>query len=402
MLDFPGLGDIVDSTPSKIIMLVADGLGGAPHPETSRSELESASTPNLDALARESSGGRTVPVLPGIAPGSGPGHLALFGYDPLKYFIGRGVLEALGIDADLKNGDVAARGNFCTIDENGLLTDRRAGRIPSTESFPLVERILGGIQVPGMRLEALPVQDYRFVLIARGEGLSDKLTETDPQRTAAAPLVVTALEPGAQKTADAVNDFVSQARELLSNQPKANMVLLRGFSRLPGFPSMGDAYKLNPAAIAAYPMYRGLSKIVGMRVLSAPKTFEEEIDTLHRHYSDHDFFYLHYKYADAAGEDGNFDAKVRTLEELDTFIPRILELEPDVLIVAGDHATPAIMAAHGWQPVPVLLRSKLTKGDGVASFSERACAAGTLGTFQAQHLMLLALSHAGKLNKYGP
>ncbi|MBI2170503.1 MAG: 2,3-bisphosphoglycerate-independent phosphoglycerate mutase [Chloroflexi bacterium] len=401
MIDFPDLADIVDSTPSKIVMLVADGLGGAPHPDTGKSELETAHIPNLNRLAKESAGGRTVPVLPGIAPGSGPGHLALFGYDPLKYFIGRGVLEALGIDVDLRKGSVAARGNFCTIDGSGLLTDRRAGRIPSDEARPLAE-LLNTITVPGAELEVLHVEGYRFVLVLRGQGLSEKLSETDPQRTGAAPMPVTALAPEARRTADAVNQFIAQVRELLSTQKRANMVLLRGFSQLPSFPAFGKAYKLNPAAIAAYPMYRGLAKIVGMRVIPGLHSFDEEVEALHRHYQEHDFFYLHYKYADAAGEDGDFAAKVKTLEELDAFIPRILELNPDVLIVAGDHATPSIMAAHGWQPVPVLLRSRLTKGEGTPAFNERACAAGSLGTFEAKYLMLLALSHAGKLQKYGP
>ena len=401
MIDFPDLADIVDSTPSKIVMLVVDGLGGAPHPDTGKSELETAHIPNLNRLAKESAGGRTVPVLPGIAPGSGPGHLALFGYDPLKYFIGRGVLEALGIDVPLKKGEIAARGNFASIGKDGLLTDRRAGRIPSNEARPLAE-MLNTIKVAGVDLEVRHVEGYRFVLVLRGQGLSDKLTETDPQRTGAPPLPVNALAPEAKKTADAVNQFVAQAREVLSTQKRANMVLLRGFSEIPSFPNFGKAYKLNPAAIAAYPMYRGIAQVVGMEVIPGCHNFQEEVETLHQRWKEHDFFYIHYKYADAAGEDGNFAAKVKTLEELDAFIPRILELNPDVLVVAGDHATPSIMAAHGWQPVPVLVRSKLTKGEGTAAFNERACAAGSLGTFEAKHLMLLALAHAGKLIKYGP
>ena len=401
MIDFPALADMVDSTPSKIIMLVVDGLGGAPHPDTGLSELETAALPNLDRLAKESSGGMTIPVLPGVAPGSGPSHLALFGYNPLKYFIGRGVLEALGIDAPLGNGDVAARGNFCTVDSRGLLTDRRAGRIPSGESFPLVE-ILDTIEVPGVQLSVLPVKDYRFVLIMKGAGLSDDVSETDPQRIGVEPLEVEALAASGEKTASAANAFIRQAREQLAEQPRANMVLLRGFSQLPSFPSMGESYRLNPAAIAAYPMYRGLARVVGMKVRQTGQSFEDELTALSEHYESHDFFYLHYKPADAAGEDGDFEAKVRTLEDLDACIPRILDLNPDVLVVAGDHSTPAVLAAHSWHPVPVLIRSRQTLGDGVDAFNERACARGSLGTFQAEYLMLQALSHAGKLAKYGP
>ena len=401
MIDLPGLSDLCVTTPSKIILLVVDGLGGAPHPETGRSELEVARLPNLDRLARESACGRTVPVLPGIAPGSGPGHLALFGYDPLKYFIGRGVLESLGIDAPIRDGDVAARGNFCTVGADGLLVDRRAGRIPTEESSPLCQ-LLDTIEVPGIETTVLPVQDYRFVLLMRGDAVNDQLTETDPQRTEAAPLPVEALAPEANKTAEAVNLFVRRAAELLHGRERANMVLLRGFSKLPQLPPMGKAYSLSPAAIAAYPMYRGLAHVLGMEVIATGKTFDDELDTLAKHYQEHDFFFIHYKPADAAGEDGNFDAKVKALEELDARIPRLVDLNPDVLVVAGDHATPSIMASHSWHPVPVLIRSAITRGDGVPEFTERACTGGSLGTFAAKHLMLLALSHAGKLVRYGP
>ena len=401
MIDLPGLSDLCIATPSKIVLLVVDGLGGVPDPKTGRSELEVARLPNLDRLARESACGRTVPVLPGIAPGSGPGHLALFGYDPLKYFIGRGVLESLGIDAPIRDGDVAARGNFCTVGADGLLVDRRAGRIPTEESSPLCQQ-LDTIEVPGIETTVLPVQDYRFVLLMRGDAVSDQLTETDPQRTEAAPLPVEALAPEANKTAEAVNLFIRRAAEMLHGRERANMVLLRGFSKLPELPPMGNAYRLSPAAIAAYPMYRGLAHVLGMEVIPTGKTFDDEVDTLEKHYREHDFFFIHYKPADAAGEDGSFDAKVKALEELDARIPRLVDLNPDVLVVAGDHATPSIMASHSWHPVPVLLRSAITRGDGVPEFTERACTGGSLGTFAAKHLMLLALSHAGKLVRYGP
>ena len=389
------------ATPSKILMLVVDGLGGLPHPDTRRSELEAAHIPNLDRLAHESACGLTIPVLPGVAPGSGPGHLALFGYDPLKYHIGRGALEALGIGLDLQEGDVAARGNFCTVDQAGNLVDRRAGRI-STEECTRLCNLLNGIELAGFDLRVYPVQDYRFVLHLQGEGLSDLISETDPQRTGIPPSEATALAPGAKATATGVRHFVHAAAELLSEQEGANMVLLRGFSRLPHMPSMGDVYRLNPAAIAAYPMYRGLGSIIGMKVLPTGKTFADEIDTLHRHYQEHDFFFLHYKPADTAGEDGDFQAKVKALEALDTHIPSLLELEPDVLMVAGDHSTPSIMASHSWHPVPLMLRSLWTRGEGIEFFSERACGSGSLGTIPAAQAILLAMAHAGKLMKFGP
>lgn len=401
MIDQEELRDCYTSTPSKIVLLVVDGLGGLAHPDTRLSELETAHIPNLDAMAQESACGLTTPVLPGVAPGSGPGHLALFGYDPLKHMIGRGALEALGIDVALQPGDVAARGNFCLVDGAGLLLDRRAGRIPTEFSVPLCER-LDKIEIEGVQIDVFPVQDYRFVLRLRGEGLSELISETDPQVTGAAALPVNPLTPDATRTAALVNEFVAQASKLLAEEESANMVLLRGFAQMPNLPPMNEAYRLNTAGIAAYPMYRGLAEVAGMKVIPTGHTFGDEVDTLRRNYENHDFFFIHYKPADAAGEDGDFDAKVKRLEELDPFIPRIRELNPDVFLVAGDHATPAIMAAHSWHPVPFMLHSQLTRGEGVPGFNEKTCAQGSVGSILATQVMLLAMSHAGKLQKYGP
>ena len=401
MIDLEQLHDCYVTTSSKIVLLVVDGLGGLAHPDTGRSELETANLPNLDAMARESACGLTTPVLPGVAPGSGPGHLALFGYDPLKYIIGRGALEALGINVELRPGDVAARGNFCTVDGAGNLVDRRAGRIPTELSTPLCER-LDRIELPGVQVDVFPVQDYRFVLRLRGEGLSEAISETDPQITGVPALPVRALEPAAEKTANMVNDFVSQASKLLAEEERGNMALLRGWAQLPSLPPMGEVYRLNPAGIAAYPMYRGLATVANMKIIPTGRTFSDEVDTLHQEYDNHDFFFIHYKPADAAGEDGDFDAKVQALENLDPLIPLIRELQPDVFMVAGDHATPAIMAAHSWHPVPFMLHSKLTRGEGVPAFNERDCGRGSIGSIPATNVMLLAMSHSGKLTKYGP
>ena len=401
MIDLPFLDEIARPSPTRILLLVVDGLGGAPHPDTGKTELETARLPNLDSLAAESACGLTTPVLPGITPGSGPGHMALFGYDPVKYLMGRGVLEALGSGIEMVQGDVAARGNLCTVDDQGLIRDRRAGRIPTAESAPLVE-LLDKIEVPGVDVSVYPVQDYRFVLLLRGDGLSDAITGTDPQIEGAAPLESQPLAEHARKTADAVNRFAGSARAVLAGRDRANMVVLRGFSGVPNLPDFGAGYRLNPAAIAAYPMYRGLAQLVGMKIVPTGGDFDAELDTLESVSQDHDFIFLHYKPADAAGEDGDFDAKVRALEELDARIPRLLATEPDVLVVAGDHASPAIIAGHGWQPVPLLIRSRYTRDEGVAAFSERAFRGGSLGSLAAQNVMLLAMAHAEKLNKYGP
>ena len=401
MIDLEVLRDCYTSSPTKIVLLVVDGLGGVAHPETGLSELETAHLPNLDAMAQESACGLTTPILPGVAPGSGPGHLALFGYDPLKHLIGRGALEALGIEVDLQPGDVAARGNFCTVDGDGLLVDRRAGRIPTELSAPICQR-LDQIELDGIQVDVFPVQDYRFVLRLRGQGLSEAVTETDPQINGASALPVWPLNPAAQKTAELVNNFVGQASRLLSEEDRANMLLLRGFAQLPNLPAMGEVYRLNPAAIAAYPMYRGLATVAGMRVIRTGHTFADEVKTLRENFGSHDFFFIHYKPADAAGEDGDFDAKVKRLEELDPFIPAIRELEPDVLVVAGAHSTPAITAGHSWHPVPFMLHSWLTMGEGVSACNERTCRQGSIGRIPATNAMLLAMSHAGKMTKFGP
>ena len=401
MIDFPYITELCNPTPSKIVMLVVDGLGGLPHPDTGKSELETAVTPNLDLLASDSACGLTTPVAPGITPGSGPGHLALFGYDPVKYLIGRGVLEAIGIGVELEKGQVAARGNFCTLDESGLLVDRRAGRIPTSESAPLVE-LFDRIEVPNVDVSVYPVRDHRFVLVLSGEGLDERVTETDPQALGVPPMEAKAAVAEAEKTVQAVRSFTQQAREILGERSSANMVLLRGFSALPDLPDMGKTYRLNPAAIAAYPMYRGLAHLVGMMVIPTGMAFDDELDTLERHFHEHDFFFLHYKPADAAGEDGDFAGKVEALEYLDARIPRLLELDIDTLVVAGDHSTPAIMGSHSWHPVPLLVKSSMYRGDGVGEFTERACASGSIGRIPAVSVMTIALANAGKLYKFGP
>src|SRR5438046_884808 len=398
MLDL--IRQLVVANTTKIVLLSLDGLGGLPRPETGRSELETARIPNLTALATEAACGLLRHVAPGIAPGSGPGHLGLFGYDPLRYPVGRGVLEALGSEVDLRAGAVAARGNFCTVDAAGRITDRRAGRISTEVNIGLTER-LRDIRLPGVEVLVEPVKEHRFVLVLRGAGLGGRLSETDPQTLGTPPLPVRALEPSSERTADLVNRFVAEARQRLTDAAPANMVLLRGFDQLPALPRFPEIFGLRAAAIAAYPMYRGLAKLVGMEVLKTGATFDDELATLREHWDTHDFFFVHYKDTDKAGEDGDFDAKVRALERLDRAIPEIRALKPDVMIVSGDHATPSVLAGHGWQPVPVLVWSRYCGADVVTAFTERACGAGSLGVMPAQHLMPLVMANALRLTKFG-
>ncbi len=382
-------------------MVVVDGLGGLPHTQSTKTELETAHIPNLDKLASVSARGLTNPVMAGVTPGSGPGHMALFGYDPVKYLMGRGILEALGIGLHLDENSIAARGNFCTVNSNGDLIDRRAKRISTHESTPLV-RQLNNISLPGVSLSVHMVKDHRFVLVLKGSGFHENVSETDPQSLNTSPLVARSLDLASKNTATSINTFVSKAESLLSNRNNANMILLRGFSKLPNLPKMNVEYKLNPAAIAAYPMYRGLAQLVGMKILETGQTFDEELLTLEKNFNFHDFFFIHYKPADAAGEDGDFNAKVSQLEKFDSHIPRLLDLNPDVLVIAGDHSTPAIMGSHSWHPVPLIIKSALTQGEGNSQFSERSFHDGSIGRIPATHVMMLALANAGKLTKFGP
>lgn len=385
---------------SKIVLLVADGLGGLPLEPGGMTELETAKTPNLDALAQRGTSGLSIPVMPGITPGSGPGHLGLFGYDPIEYQIGRGVLEALGIDFELGPNDVAIRGNFCTLDDAGKITDRRAGRIGNDIAAPLCEK-LDQIKIPGVEVFVRHVKEYRLVVVFRGAGLGGDVYDTDPQATGVEPLEPTAKAPGSEKTIEVAKQFLAQAREVLKNDQPANFLMLRGIAKRPPIPTFEEVYGTRAGAIAVYPMYRGLARLVSMDVLDAGQTLDDQCARLEQAWNDYDFFFMHFKYTDSTGEDGNFAAKVKRTEELDAAIPRITALDPTVIIVTGDHSTPSKMKSHSWHPVPTLIAAENCRFDGCESFGEKQCRQGGLGTFEAKYLMPMALAHAGRLEKFG-
>lgn len=392
--------ELSQASSTKIVLCVLDGLGGLARSSSGKTELEEAHTPNLDQLAGESEIGATIPVGIGITPGSGPGHLALFGYDPLEFDIGRGVLEATGIEFQLGPNDVAARGNFCTLDSNGEIIDRRAGRIESNRSKKIVE-LLRSVEIEGVDLYVEPVREHRFVLVLRGEGLGEYVSTTDPQIEGAKPISAQGMDSASKKTAEYVNAFVSAANDLLaeSGEKQANGLVLRGFAKVPLLPQLDDIWKLRCAALAVYPMYRGLASLAGMETLACPGGMAEQLAVARDRWDDFDYFFIHYKKTDAAGEDGDFEAKVQSLEEFDKSVPAIRELGADVLMIAGDHSTPAVLAGHSWHPVPFLLNSAHTLGK--VGFSEDSCRLGALGTFSATEVLPLAMAHAGKLQKYG-
>ncbi len=394
------LASLAQPASSKMVMLIMDGLGGLPHPETGLTELETANTPNLDELAAGGTCGLSEPIGPGITPGSGPAHLALFGYDPVADNVGRGVLSALGVDFPLQKQDLAARINFATIDAAGKVTDRRAGRIPTELNRKLCQK-LREIKIPGIEIFVETESGHRAVAIFRGENLSDQLADTDPQITGVPPLAVTAISDEAGPTAAIVNRFIEEARQRLADDHPANMVLLRGFAKHPSLKTLPELYGIRCAAIAVYPMYRGLGRLVGMDALPAGQNVGEEIDALERAYDQYDFFFVHVKPTDTNGEDGNFAGKVAVIEEVDRLLPRILDLKPDVLVVTGDHSTPALLKSHSWHPVPFVLSSNWAMPDETIRFGERACANGRLGVFPARTVMAMMLAHALRLKRFG-
>ena len=390
-------------TDSKIVLLILDGLGGLPvQGSDGETELEAASTPNLDDLAASSDLGLSRPVAAGVSPGSGPGHLALFGYDPVRYLVGRGVLSALGVGFELGRNDLAARINFATLDGSGRISDRRAGRIPSEKGAELVELLNENVSLDGIEVFITHEKEYRAVVVFRGEGLSDALADTDPQRVGLEPLPARPTDGSgeAEKSATLANSFVEKANEVLADEHPANTILLRGFGMHPALPSFEETYRLDAAAIASYPMYKGLARLAGMDLLKEGEGIAGEFDTLRENWGAHDFFFVHIKPTDAAGEDGDFGRKREIIEEVDTLIPDLLDLDPDALAITGDHATPALLKSHSWHGVPFLLHSPYTLPT-ANGFGERACAGGTLGVFPAEEIMGLLMGHALKLNRYG-
>ncbi len=397
------LPEIIQKNDKKILLVVIDGVGGLPHPETGKTELETANIPTLDEFAKRGSCGLIVPVFSGITPGSGPGHIALFGYDPVEVQIGRGVLECLGIGMELGKEDIAIRGNFATIDDNGIVTDRRAGRIPTEENERLVARLSEEIkEIKGVKFEIRTVKEHRCAIILRGKNLSPEVSENDPQKENLPQKKIEPLSKEAEFTAELLNEFIERVNQILKKaNSKANTLLLRGISKVPDIPTFEEKYRLKSACIATYPMYKGISKLVGMDIIETGEEIEDEFETLKKIYNDYDFFFLHIKKTDSFGEDGNFYGKVKKLEELDKKIWQIKNLKFGAIAITGDHSTPSVLKSHSWHPVPLILLSENTIPDDVEKFTERECAKGILGRLYSQEVMYLLLACSLKLKKFG-
>jgi len=393
-------------TKTKIVLVVLDGLGDiATREQNFLTPLEAATTPNLDALAKVSAQGRMIPVAPGITPGSGPGHLGLFGYDPLEFQVGRGVIEALGLGLDLKHGDVAARANFCTLNEKGIVTDRRAGRIETEITERLCALLSKKIKKIGdTEVIIKPGKGHRFVVIFRGKGLEGPLTDADPNREGA--LIPTAKptdenSAGQKKAAQLIADFYKQALPIIAQKKPANGFLLRGIAHQPHIPIFEDRYLLKPVCLAVYPMYKGLAQLVGMKKIEGPQTIAEQFERYLAEFDHYDYFFIHYKYTDMHGEDGNFEAKKKAIEDFDAALPILLQKRPDVLAITGDHSTPCAVKGHSWHPQPVLLNSAYSGSDKLERFTETGANLGSLGVFEAKFLMRLMQANAKMFDKFG-
>lgn len=394
------LRHLIQPADTKIVLVVMDGLGGCTD-AMNGTELEEALTPNLDALATEGVTGLVEPVGPGITPGSGPGHLALFGYDPLEYELGRGALSAAGVEFDLEAGDVAARANLCTLAADGTVADRRAGRIPDDEARTLVDRIQAEVSLDDAEVFFRHEREHRVLVVLRGGELDPRVSDTDPQKEGVAPLPPQAVDPAAKRTAELTAELDARVRAVLAGERRANGLLLRGFDTLRELPSFPDRYGLDAAAVAIYPMYRGIARLLGMEVLGRSRDLAAQADVLSGAWADHDYFFLHHKPTDSAGEDGDRPRKIAAIEALDAALPSIRDLAPDVVVVTGDHATPTQMAAHSWHPVPVVLWAQRCGRDDVDRFGERWCRSGGLGLRPTKDLMPIMLANAGRLAKYG-
>jgi 2,3-bisphosphoglycerate-independent phosphoglycerate mutase len=393
-------------TNAKLALVVLDGLGDVATREQGYvTPLEAAHTPNLDALSKDSAQGRLIPIAPGITPGSGPGHLGLFGYDPLEFQVGRGVIEALGLGMELKPGDVCARANFATLDPKGIVTDRRAGRIPTETCEKLCAMLAAKVKKIGDTEVLIQAgKEHRFVVVFRGKGLEGPLTDADPNREG---LPIPAVKPrdpksaGQKKVAKLIADFYKLALPIIANEKPANGFLMRGIAHQPEIPLFEDRYKLKPAALAVYPMYKGLSQLVGMKKIEGPQTIKEQFERYLAEYDNFDFFFIHFKYTDKYGEDGNFAAKKKAVEEFDAALPILLRKKPDVIAITGDHSTPCVIRGHSWHPQPVLLHSAYSGSDKLERFTETGANTGSLGVFEAKYLIRLMQANAKNFDKFG-
>lgn len=400
VLDLPDA--VAEEDGGRIVLAVLDGLGGLPHPDTGRTELETAATPNLDRLAARSAIGLHMPVGHGIAPGSGPGHLALFGYDPVRYNIGRGVLSALGVGFALEPGDIAVRLNFATLDAEGRITDRRAGRPSDAENRRLIAKLRDGVSSPyGNRVFFESEKEHRAVLVLRGTGLHADVTDTDPQETGVPPLRAESTTREGESLARALRHVLDDARRTLADEPVANALLARGIDAYQAYPTITERFRMRGRVIARYPMYRGVAKLVGMDVMEPAKDDAGSVAALADGFDEWDYHFIHFKAIDSRGEDGDFAAKVAAIEAVDALIPGIEALKPDVLVVTGDHSTPSALRAHSWHPVPIMIASPWCRPEPGATFGERPCMRGELGVFPAANIMTLAMAHAGRLAKFG-
>ncbi|MHA2179286.1 MAG: 2,3-bisphosphoglycerate-independent phosphoglycerate mutase [Candidatus Thorarchaeota archaeon] len=405
------------------VFVVMDGVGDRPQKELGgKTPLEAAKTPTLDKMAAEGQSALMNVIGPGITPGSDTAHLALFGYDPLAEYPGRGPLEAFGAGLETKPGDVAFRSNFATVDSKMVVLDRRAGRTFSPEEQEELQAALNGLEINDVKVRFIATVEHRGALVLEGEGLYAEISDVDPHETGKKILTVRALKPEAEKTAKVVNELMRVAHErmkgLETNKkrakkglPLANAILLRGPGRHSDVPSLPQRYGIKSAVIAGGALYIGSAKYVGMehiQVEGQTGTIDTNFDniaakTIETIESGFNYVFVHIKATDNASHDGNAKEKILAIERTDAMIGKILEKVGDkiVMAVTGDHSTPVCIKEHSCDPVPILFWSNFIRPDSVKRFSEIDAAKGAMHTIRGIDVMPLLLGYAGYIDKFG-
>ena len=407
----------------KGIIFVIDGMGDRPMKELGdKTPLESANTPSMDKMVTEGITGIMDTIRPGVRPGSDTAHLTLLGYDPYEVYTGRGPFEAAGVDLDVEPGDIAFRCNFETADDDLTITDRRAGRINSRtdEIADTINqmKIDDNVEIIFKESDA-----HRGVLVLRGEGLSDKITDADPKHEGNKPKIVKPLDDSdeAKYTADVVNQFVNKSYEMLKDHPvnieriengehPANIVLPRGVGAVPQITPFEEKYGLKGACVAETGLIQGIAKLAGMDIIHVPGAtggINTDIDSVHKHIIDtvksdkYDFILVNVDGADEAGHDGDTIGKRDFIEKIDPIMKDLDAMDDIVLFVTADHSTPVSIMDHSGDPVPVFLKAPGLRVDDVTEYGERAAAKGGLCRIRGSDVIYIIRDLMNEMPKFG-
>ncbi|MCK4443355.1 MAG: 2,3-bisphosphoglycerate-independent phosphoglycerate mutase [Thermoplasmata archaeon] len=404
----------------KILLIILDGMADRPVAVLgSKTPLQAANTPNMDWFAKNGMCGQMDPIAPGVRPGSDTSHLAILGYNPHEVYTGRGPFEAAGVGLPMEHGDIAFRCNFGTIDADGTVRDRRAGRIRKGTSE--IARDLDGMPIEGVKVIFKEATEHRAVLILRGDGLSPKVTDVDPHAVGVKYHECEALEPEAGRTAEIVNEFVERSREILADHEvnkkrlkegdfPANIILPRGSGVFPHLDSLEERFGIRSAAICGVTLIKGICRVAGMKILDVDgATGGLDTDMIAKGKAaiealeSYDFVFLNVKAPDICGHDGDPEGKVKVAERLDMMMSFIRkELRNDVIMaVTSDHSTPVSVRDHAGDSVPLIVYGKDIRVDEVSSYDEISVTKGILGRIRGSDLIHILLDQSGRAEKFG-